>query len=97
MDFLYVFEILEAILNTLRANGNVLLPVDTAGRVLELLLILEQVSLHKSCRFLLITHFQILMSFLPFFINIYFNVAVLGTTSLDISHLLSHICVIKHS
>nr|XP_043631723.1 cleavage and polyadenylation specificity factor subunit 2 [Erigeron canadensis] len=35
-------EFLDAIQNTLRANGNVLLPVDTAGRVMELLLILEQ-------------------------------------------------------
>ncbi|XP_020574589.1 cleavage and polyadenylation specificity factor subunit 2 isoform X2 [Phalaenopsis equestris] len=35
-------EFLEAILKVLRANGNILLPVDTAGRVLELLLILEQ-------------------------------------------------------
>ncbi|KAF7147235.1 hypothetical protein RHSIM_Rhsim03G0187300 [Rhododendron simsii] len=35
-------EFLDAILKTLRADGNVLLPVDTAGRVLELLLILEQ-------------------------------------------------------
>ncbi|KAH0456299.1 hypothetical protein IEQ34_014206 [Dendrobium chrysotoxum] len=35
-------EFLEAILKVLRANGNVLLPVDTAGRALELLLILEQ-------------------------------------------------------
>ena len=31
------------ILKTLRGDGNVLLPVDTAGRVLELMLILEQV------------------------------------------------------
>ncbi|XP_050206694.1 cleavage and polyadenylation specificity factor subunit 2 [Mercurialis annua] len=36
-------EILEkTILKTLESGGNVLLPVDTAGRVLELLLILEQ-------------------------------------------------------
>ncbi|XAR53657.1 hypothetical protein NMG60_11022294 [Bertholletia excelsa] len=35
-------EFLDAILKTLRANGNVLLPVDTAGRVLELTLTLEQ-------------------------------------------------------
>ncbi|KAK8946198.1 Cleavage and polyadenylation specificity factor subunit 2 [Platanthera guangdongensis] len=35
-------EFLDAILKVLRANGNVLLPVDTAGRVLELLLLLEQ-------------------------------------------------------
>ncbi|CAK9160932.1 unnamed protein product [Ilex paraguariensis] len=35
-------EFLDAILKTLRVDGNVLLPVDTAGRVLELLLILEQ-------------------------------------------------------
>ncbi|XP_021765106.1 cleavage and polyadenylation specificity factor subunit 2-like [Chenopodium quinoa] len=35
-------EFLDAIVKTLRADGKVLLPVDTAGRVLELLLILEQ-------------------------------------------------------
>lgn len=35
---------LETIKKTLGAGGNVLLPADTAGRVLELLLILEQVS-----------------------------------------------------
>ncbi|PSR93452.1 Cleavage and polyadenylation specificity factor subunit like [Actinidia chinensis var. chinensis] len=35
-------EFLDAILKTLRADGNVLLPVDTTGRVLELILILEQ-------------------------------------------------------
>lgn len=35
-------EFLDAILKTLRADGNVLLPIDTAGRVLELILILEQ-------------------------------------------------------
>ncbi|KAI5652803.1 hypothetical protein M9H77_29990 [Catharanthus roseus] len=35
-------EFLDAILTGLRADGNVLLPVDTAGRVLELILILEQ-------------------------------------------------------
>lgn len=35
-------EFLEAILKALRSDGNVLLPVDTAGRALELTLILEQ-------------------------------------------------------
>lgn len=35
-------EFLDTILKTVRADGNVLLPVDTAGRVLELILILEQ-------------------------------------------------------
>ncbi|KAF5190062.1 Cleavage and polyadenylation specificity factor subunit [Thalictrum thalictroides] len=35
-------KFLELIWNTLRDDGNVLLPVDTAGRVLEILLILEQ-------------------------------------------------------
>ncbi|OVA14042.1 Beta-lactamase-like [Macleaya cordata] len=35
-------EFLDRILKTLRGDGNVLLPVDTAGRVLELILILEQ-------------------------------------------------------
>ncbi|KAJ6851686.1 cleavage and polyadenylation specificity factor subunit 2 [Iris pallida] len=35
-------EFLDAILRVLKADGNVLLPVDTIGRVLELLLILEQ-------------------------------------------------------
>lgn len=38
------FVNLETIKKTLGAGGNVLLPVDTAGRVLELILILEQVS-----------------------------------------------------
>ncbi|XP_068645532.1 cleavage and polyadenylation specificity factor subunit 2 [Aristolochia californica] len=35
-------EFLDAIVKALRADGNILLPVDTAGRILELLLILEQ-------------------------------------------------------
>ncbi|XP_078182695.1 cleavage and polyadenylation specificity factor 100 isoform X2 [Carex rostrata] len=35
-------EFIDEILRVLRANGTVLLPVDTAGRVLELILILEQ-------------------------------------------------------
>ncbi|KAF3793568.1 Cleavage and polyadenylation specificity factor subunit 2 [Nymphaea thermarum] len=35
-------ELLDSILKALRAGGNVLLPIDTAGRVLELVLILEQ-------------------------------------------------------
>ncbi|KNA25356.1 hypothetical protein SOVF_007240 [Spinacia oleracea] len=35
-------EFLDAIVKTLRSDGKVLLPVDTAGRVLELILILEQ-------------------------------------------------------
>lgn len=44
-DFLtfFLFSNLDAIVKTLRADGKVLLPVDTAGRVLELILILEQV------------------------------------------------------
>ena len=37
-------EFLDAIVGTLRADGNVLVPVETAGRVLELLLYLEQVG-----------------------------------------------------
>jgi cleavage and polyadenylation specificity factor subunit 2 len=35
---------LDEILKALRAGGTVLLPVDTAGRVLELILLLEQVK-----------------------------------------------------
>lgn len=35
-------EFLDTILKTLRADGSVLLPVDTAGRALEIILILEQ-------------------------------------------------------
>lgn len=35
------------ILKVLRAEGNVLLPVETAGRVLELILHLESVSARK--------------------------------------------------
>ncbi|XP_057774360.1 cleavage and polyadenylation specificity factor subunit 2 isoform X2 [Salvia miltiorrhiza] len=40
-------QLLDAILKTLRADGNILVPVDTAGRVLELLLILEQYWEHQ--------------------------------------------------
>lgn len=43
--FLDSFTFLDAIMKTLRGDGKILVPVDTAGRVLELLLILEQVSL----------------------------------------------------
>ena len=32
---------LGSIMHTLRSDGNVLMPVDTAGRVLELILLLE--------------------------------------------------------
>eukprot|EP01116_Phalansterium_solitarium_P003529 TRINITY_DN14340_c0_g1_i1.p2 TRINITY_DN14340_c0_g1~~TRINITY_DN14340_c0_g1_i1.p2 ORF type:complete len:733 (-),score=366.09 TRINITY_DN14340_c0_g1_i1:191-2389(-) len=35
-------ELTDLVLRTLRANGNVLLPVDTSGRVLELLVVLDQ-------------------------------------------------------
>ena len=38
------FALTDMILKVLRADGNVLLPVDTAGRVLELILHLESVS-----------------------------------------------------
>ena len=44
MLMLSCFVYLETIKKTLRAGGNVLLPVDTDGRVLELILTLEQVS-----------------------------------------------------
>jgi len=33
----------EAILSTVKVGGNALLPTDSAGRVLELILLLEQV------------------------------------------------------
>lgn len=42
-------QLIETIVNTLRNEGNVLLPCDTAGRVLELALLLEdywQLSVH---------------------------------------------------
>lgn len=35
-------EFLDAVLSTLRGDGSVLVPVDTAGRVLELVLLLER-------------------------------------------------------
>lgn len=35
-------ELLDAVLSTLRGDGSVLLPVDSAGRVLELILLLER-------------------------------------------------------
>lgn len=38
----------DAIMKALRVDGNVLLPVDTAGRVLELISILEQVCRNTS-------------------------------------------------
>ncbi|VFQ80590.1 unnamed protein product [Cuscuta campestris] len=41
-------EFLDTIEKTLKANGKVLLPVDTAGRVLELILLLEQHWHHKG-------------------------------------------------
>lgn len=50
---------IDTIQKTLRANGNVLLPVDTAGRVLELIQILEWVSWGKI---------NILSSFLLFLV-----------------------------
>lgn len=42
---MYALFLSEAIMRALRSDGNVLLPVDTAGRALELILILEQVNL----------------------------------------------------
>ena len=35
-------DLIEAILRTVRQDGNVLIPIDPAGRVLELLLVLEE-------------------------------------------------------
>lgn len=35
-------EIIDSTIETLRNEGNVLFPIDTAGRILELLLILDQ-------------------------------------------------------
>ncbi|GAV60143.1 Lactamase_B domain-containing protein/RMMBL domain-containing protein/Beta-Casp domain-containing protein/CPSF100_C domain-containing protein [Cephalotus follicularis] len=40
-------DFLETVKKTLEAGGNVLLPVDTAGRVLELILILEEYWAHN--------------------------------------------------
>ena len=42
--FVYYLDILK---KTLRAGGNVLLPVDTVGRLLELILMLELVSIRQ--------------------------------------------------
>lgn len=47
----FLFANLDAIVKTLRADGKVLLPVDTAGRVLELILILEQVCSNDALFF----------------------------------------------
>lgn len=41
----YLVDYIDILKKTLRAGGNVLLPVDTAGRVLELILLLESVSM----------------------------------------------------
>lgn len=42
---IYLVDYIDILKKTLRAGGNVLLPVDTAGRVLELILLLESVSM----------------------------------------------------
>lgn len=44
MNVCFVVLVLDTLKKTLRADGKVLLPVDTAGRVLELIQILELVS-----------------------------------------------------
>ena len=93
-NFFYCsLHISDAILKTLRADGNVLLPVDTTGRVLELILILEQVS-YKYAAFIFI-FFMLLFNRTKDWITVKFT--VLGTASLDISHLLPHLCCIKHN
>lgn len=80
----------DAILKTLRADGNVLLPVDTAGRVLELLLILEQVSPCICWTFFFCNLDKAISCLLPKF-------AVLDPASLDLSHLLPHLYFIKYN
>jgi hypothetical protein len=45
---IYLVGYLDILKKTLRAGGNVLLPVDTAGRILELILMLESVSTIKK-------------------------------------------------
>lgn len=45
---IYLVDYLDILKKTLRAGGNVLLPVDTAGRILELILMLESVSTRKD-------------------------------------------------
>lgn len=77
----------DTILRTLKGDGNVLLPVDTAGRILELILILEQVIL-QDYDFISVSNANILNLFLVF--------AVLGTASLDLSYLLPHKRVLEH-
>lgn len=44
MLIMYLVDYLDILKKTLRSGGNVLLPIDTAGRVLELILMLESVS-----------------------------------------------------
>lgn len=48
---IYLDDYIDILKKTLRAGGNVLLPVDTAGRVLELILMLESVSTGHMLQF----------------------------------------------
>lgn len=77
----------DTILRTLKGDGNVLLPVDTAGRILELILILEQVIL-QDYDLMSVSNANILNHILVF--------TVLDTTSPDLSYLLSHKCILEH-
>ena len=61
--FLLFVLFLDAIMKILRAGGNVLLPVDTAGRALELILHLDQVCSSFDI-FLLISYSYLKASFL---------------------------------
>lgn len=80
----------------MRADGNVLLPVDTVGRALELILILEQVNLFWKL-------YQKNVLKILFWVMVQLEesqnllLAVLGTTTFDLSYLLSDKCGHKHN
>lgn len=68
---------IDTIQKTLRANGNVLLPVDTAGRVLELIQILEWVSWGKiKPPFDFLSIFFVVKIFFCVLINFFFFICV---------------------
>jgi len=74
---IYLVVYIDILKKTLRAGGNVLLPVDTAGRVLELILLLESVS----TRHVLLLSFSL---FLPLWCYVWINISDLCSCSIGL-------------
>jgi len=72
----------------------VLLPVDTAGRILELILMLESVSTRKEFLFYSLSQFIPKCTCVSWHQILLF--AVLGGWKLELSYILSYICCIQH-